>query len=922
MKIVYYRLLGLMLCFIMIFIQIPVFAMPSQYKMPADIEGTQYEEALFVLSSLNILKGYEDGSFKPLDNISRAEFVAVIIKMLGITDETMKNNNAATGFVDVPAAHWASGYINAAVSLGLISGDGDGAFKPDDPVTYEQALKLLVNVIGYETLAKERGGYPSGFVIVAQEKGITKNVSFKQSAFATRGDVARLAYNTMKVDIMRQTKEGTYTVENGTTLLTERMEQYNCYWMSGQVTAIPKVGLSGNNMLKDDELEIDNIVYNSVYRIDERDANELLGYHVEFFAEEKDGDSKRTIISMREKKDDNTKLFISQDQITSSDKEKITYSTDKNENDEKEAYLSKNAKIIYNNRALKEYDDHFLSTLSGDITLLGDGDSNKYDIVYINVYESFLIDRVNIEDKIIYLKDKLLNGKAFIKIDEKEEENTHVIYDTEGKEISVADLKEGDAISVAASRDGQYISINVVQKQLTGVVDEYNEADGTIIVDGKEYRIAQKSDGTFELTQTDIKIGQTGSFYLDINGRIFSVADENQQTEGYAYVIQLQTLSGVDKICEMKLLKGASYTEVEDEDAQEDDTHKFQREFVNQGIYILKCEQDVKLNGVKVKSEELPARLPIGSVIIYKSNEKGNINSIDIAIAYGERGNRNYDYDTDTFGGISKGAFFIDTNTVIFNVPNSGNEDDYYAKKVLKYNTGEEYDAQAYDFPIDTKIAKAMVIHSDLYYDSYDQITDDTPITIVDKVSQVLNSDGDPIYKLRGYRKGVLVEKECRDWTNLNSIVRSVKQGDVIRYAEDGAGRIADIKKIEELNAVHMETFYSDNKIDKPNGVWADERILGKAYSTELYTLKEKSTSAVNLISVSIAGDSTNNVEYILPVNSSKPAVYMYDKQKNKVTLSSLDSIQSIQNLDEADASTVYMWSNYGSVKVVVIIKG
>ena len=50
----------------------------------------------------------------------------------------------SSDFTDVDASHWAKNYIQTAYNLGIIAGMGDGTFAPDAPVTYEQALKMVV----------------------------------------------------------------------------------------------------------------------------------------------------------------------------------------------------------------------------------------------------------------------------------------------------------------------------------------------------------------------------------------------------------------------------------------------------------------------------------------------------------------------------------------------------------------------------------------------------------------------------------------------------------------------------------------------------------------------------------------------------------------------------------------------------------
>ena len=109
----------------------------------SDIGEGKQAEAITKLTGLDILKGYEDGTFKPENNITRAEFVAIMNRALGI-DSLVSGTTAEAPFVDVPGSHWAAGDIKYASDNGMVAGYGEGYFGPEDNVTYEQALKIKI----------------------------------------------------------------------------------------------------------------------------------------------------------------------------------------------------------------------------------------------------------------------------------------------------------------------------------------------------------------------------------------------------------------------------------------------------------------------------------------------------------------------------------------------------------------------------------------------------------------------------------------------------------------------------------------------------------------------------------------------------------------------------------------------------------
>ncbi len=84
------------------------------------------------------IKGYEDGTFKAGNNITRAETAAVFARLLDL-DVT----SSQTGYHDVPAGHWAARYIQAVSKIGLMNGYEDGTFGTDAPITRAEFATII-----------------------------------------------------------------------------------------------------------------------------------------------------------------------------------------------------------------------------------------------------------------------------------------------------------------------------------------------------------------------------------------------------------------------------------------------------------------------------------------------------------------------------------------------------------------------------------------------------------------------------------------------------------------------------------------------------------------------------------------------------------------------------------------------------------
>ena len=157
--------------------------------------SASYAEAVKVLSEAGIIQGDTSGNFNPDRTVTRAQTAAFLCRMLGI-EESAKVKKS-TKFTDVPQSYWASGYIAAIAEKGVISGYADGTYKPNNPVTCQQLLKMLVCAWGWKEDAESLGGWPNGYVSVATEYGYTKSTTQTVTANATRSTVAVYIYNTM-----------------------------------------------------------------------------------------------------------------------------------------------------------------------------------------------------------------------------------------------------------------------------------------------------------------------------------------------------------------------------------------------------------------------------------------------------------------------------------------------------------------------------------------------------------------------------------------------------------------------------------------------------------------------------------------------------------------------------------------------------
>ncbi len=106
----------------------------------SDLEDSPFREEIETLAAFRLLSGYEDGSFRPGQTITRAEFCAMTAAALDLPAPS-----GDSAFSDVSSGDWFAGAVNAMAARGFLSGSG-GSFRPGDPITCQEIAAILSNV--------------------------------------------------------------------------------------------------------------------------------------------------------------------------------------------------------------------------------------------------------------------------------------------------------------------------------------------------------------------------------------------------------------------------------------------------------------------------------------------------------------------------------------------------------------------------------------------------------------------------------------------------------------------------------------------------------------------------------------------------------------------------------------------------------
>ncbi len=170
----------------------------------SDIAGHEAQGELTLLGAMGVFTGESGlgGAVKPDDPLTRAQFCKVVVTAMGRGSTAAGLMGLQPTFTDgasIPT--WAWGYVNVAVYMGIINGYPDGSFRPNNPVTYAEAVTMLIKAVSGHKEMVGPGVWPYNFLFYGIDNGFTGDVDVGFANLpCTRGDMARMLVATMRIN--------------------------------------------------------------------------------------------------------------------------------------------------------------------------------------------------------------------------------------------------------------------------------------------------------------------------------------------------------------------------------------------------------------------------------------------------------------------------------------------------------------------------------------------------------------------------------------------------------------------------------------------------------------------------------------------------------------------------------------------------
>lgn len=875
----------------------------------ADIGTESFEQTMTVLQRVGVLEAGTAGEAG--DAVSRAEFTTLAVRAMGVSVST--GGTGKSGFSDVPDAHPYAGVVEQARQLGLIDGNGNSLFYPDNKISYQEAAKILVNVTGYQRKLSDKS--QSSYMAMANQIGIMRSLGNPNYSMVARRDVLyKMLENALEVDVLKQTGFGSEVTFESRRDQTVMKEYLKVAKYRGMVTATPYTTYNGPSNLQTDQIEIDSVIY--TVSMNRGTVENLLGHQVIYYVDIADPTEEYpTILLLNDNMTEERIITVKAEDIQATTTTKLLYYyiySDSGSARSQSAPIEETANVIYNGvyygkaHMLRNSD---MQPMVGSVTLVDTDGSGRYDLVKIDDILTIVVESANANERTIsdYYK------RTALKIDDSAE--LRILK--AGREIAFEDIKAWDVLAVKQNKEKDTVEIEVTSSRINGTVKAIG--DDTITVDEQEVELAE-SLKTF-LAQTSeakyqVSLGDSGSFYLDADGKVAAIdAGGKSGTSGnYGYLIKWGMGSGLSTKCQMKVLTKTN------EIATLEAADKIIIDGVGgQNGAALKAQFD-KLENVRpagsysgTEATIIAAYSKQNYVIVYKTNEAGQVTEVDTVIDNPEEkglgltidypaANKRYKSGYKFSGRTAINNFNYSASTIMFNIPMEENADEKTYTAVNDFTHDQFFDVAAYD-RINGQVAVVCNFKASGGGSGNELSTNVNTLNtvgIVQKVTKTASDDGDTVTKVYLVNGG----KETSYTFVPDKTIPELKFGDVIVYNSDSLGRI------DAMRVLFQPT--EDTQPFLEGAASSYEACYGMVY--------EKFPNVVTMLTDLSKKDNAKLSDLEPYMINSFSRIYLVDMKEEEVRLGSTADIFSYE-MDPENASMMFLKLYYDNPKEAIIFK-
>ncbi len=907
-----------------------------------------YYQAVMTLNAMDVIKGYEDGTFKPEQNVTRAEFTAMLMRTLGLGG--IGSTSAANlPFSDVseinPDINWAIPNINTAYEMGIINGYEDGSFKPQANVAYEEAIKMIVCTLGYgKDIDVSTTPWYANYITIASQQGITKNTATLGSPEtpASRACIAQLLYDSLEVKLIENEKQ------TDKTILSDYLKIHKGRGVisSNGVTSLtsPNVSFREDEVMiyAQEDKEVD--YQEHAYQTSDKSIVDKLGCEIEFYFKLADS-GYRTLLFYILMSDEPLVINANDVEPSGTTATRIKYYETPEASKEKSASIDPDNVVVYNeklygyDRSSSRFDTDMIPEV-GQITLIDSDNNGAYDVIIITSYDIYYVSSKSATTYEIV--DNLIRPATSktLKLDVNSDPHLSIV-NKNGAEVDYSSIVKGNIICYAESNSlngGDLIrKAVVITDKVTGTVEGLKGQD-KITINGKEYMISKAAPWLTGSSDMEApRISDSGTYLLDINGDVVAYTKEETSVNvKYGYIegysagkdtfddsVKLRILTSEGKVELIPTFKSTKVDGI---------TCPTGRDVINE--IINNAEDNINEGNenhlIKYTTRTSGGETVLDSIYTARGKESGStlesdkLYTISTITRDSKASYSSSSKQLSCAGGVKIGV----SSAVIIMVPDDPSAYDDYKKTTASsiFNTNTKYNVEVYDVS-PTNIAKIVVVYG---ADQEQDITYSTPLCIVNEVSEARNEEKDEdMFKVSGFTSSSSkASGDLKEWLSNDSekyMLETLAIGDIFRAGTDSDGfmKLTSPEKniVYSINGGNEFGLY--NEKGKTSSISDSDYysvILGTVYSRDDYNIQ---VAPEFLYADEECSDESMLQSFM--INDFKSAqILFYDAEKKDLEITRTDYESAFAGLtavkDGTEPSKVLIYQYRGAVRLLCIL--
>ena len=886
----------------------------------APVEGN----VTYTLAGYGIIDANEQVNMN--EPVTRGEFAGMVTRLMCINESASQYTE--TPYWDVPADYKYASDVSILTAIGIFNGFSDTIFGPNEYVTYEQALKILVLITGYGDIALRNGGWPAGYEYMATKNRMLGGVTLSNPF--PRAQLYKLIYNTLDVklvgDVIKRSE-----VDLAKTRDTIRSQiadkiQYELYRHKGVIIANPYTYTTAPfNNLFDDEVVINNLSVggNYIYSVGNTNAFDLVGCEVDFYARKTD--TGYVLLSVRPSMG-NEVIEVTKDEFGSKNGNKISYKIDGNHG---ELVLDGSYKVVKNGNRIMTPAANVFEITDGYISFIDNDGDHDFDLALIWEYKNAIATSFD-GKKIDFANDAQFRNLTSLAVD-KDNRNVKIfVTDKDGNNIESFDTER----TVSIFENSEKTRYRVV------VFDEI--FDATISKIGKKSCTIGESEYGLSSSLGEFKLSTPYRIYIDYMGKLAFVREPHERNYGFI----LNLASGFLAHPQIKMIIPSKVDTGEALDEEGKPTGKANRLVLhNDSTKVFDFAEKVRVNGKTYPDDEVVEVLQNNDAraVTYKLNEEGKITEITPLEAYsgyidrnGRYPNERFEFNIDyqVFGGkgvITSQKGFAVSAALTMGVAVPANDDNSIRTNaseadldvVVNINQATAdrgFRVEGYDYDPVTKKARLLVMYASMNSESLGSVISNVfaagvkPVIVLDEYLDYNPETDEEVRIIEVLEDSNVVQLTAMPINENNLAIERVREGDLIVYTKNDNGLLSNVIILDSLPDLMTRDYY-----DRVSG---NARTLvgkvGKIDYDEVDSIKKVLVTKFDLYLDDTNGAMSLAADQKAPDGSRKnsPYVYLYDSNNETYYPAKLQDI-----IPETDQLYLYTENATALVKAIVIFR-